>query len=63
MIDYDGHGTHVAGIAGANHFGVAPGTNIINVKVICNGFSTKSVIKVLNDVLNEHNANRKNKKG
>jgi hypothetical protein len=42
---------------------VAPGANIINVKVLCNGSSSKTLIRALNDVSNEHNANRKNQKG
>jgi len=42
---------------------VAPGANIINVKVLCNGYSSKTLIRALSDVSNEHNANRKNKKG
>jgi hypothetical protein len=42
---------------------VAPGANIINVKALCNGYSSKTLIQALNDVSNEHNANRKNKKG
>lgn len=42
---------------------MAPGANIVNVKVRCNGYSSKTLIQALNDVSNEHNANRKNKKG
>jgi hypothetical protein len=53
----------VAGIAGAFHYGVAPAANIINVKVVCKGYTIKSVIRAIDDVSMEHEANKKKKKG
>ncbi len=43
-IDCNGHGSHVAGIAGSEAFGVAKGANIIAVRVFGCGGSTSNAI-------------------
>lgn len=59
-IDYHGHGTHIAGIIGANgiHKGIAPLTKIISLKVLKNNGkgNIKSIIKAFDWILeNEKN--------
>lgn len=44
--DINGHGTHVAGIIGAQKYGVAPFANLINVKVLGKGGNTKRIAQV-----------------
>ena len=54
--DQDGHGTHVAGTAAANIFGVASGANLIGVKVLGadgSGYSSDT-IKGLDYVVRTH---------
>ena len=55
----------MAGVAGAERFGVAQDANLINVKVITNdgGFKYGLLVKAVNDVYAEHRKNYANKKG
>lgn len=54
--DCDGHGTHVAGIIGAERYGVAPGVRIFGVKVMdCKGVgSVSNVLKGLQWIIDNH---------
>lgn len=55
-IDCNGHGTHVAGIAGGNRSGVASGVTIYSVKALgCNSVGTWSdLIEAINWVVANH---------
>jgi subtilisin family serine protease len=61
--DIFGHGTHVAGIAGSRHYGVAKNANLIAVKVLNdNGMgSSSAIINGVNYILNrvKRNPSRK----
>lgn len=64
FFDGDGHGTHVAGTAGGNKFGVAQGANIIEVKVLGDnggGFSSDTIAG-MDWVISNHDK-RKNQPG
>lgn len=58
--DCNGHGTHVAGIAGGQTFGVAKGATLVSVKVLnCNGAGdTATILNGLNWILTNHNPSR-----
>ena len=63
-LDRNGHGSHVAGIAGGKKFGVAKKSNLIAVKVCerreCNtGFSTSNTIAAMVYVFLRHQADNK----
>ena len=51
-IDCDGHGTHCAGTVAGKNYGVAPGANIVGVRVLdCEGFGSWSgIIEGMNKV-------------
>lgn len=56
MKDVHGHGTHVAGTAGAFQFGVAEYATLVNVKVLNDtgrGFDDL-IAHAINDVVKEH---------
>lgn len=65
LKDVDGHGTHVAGIAGASYVGVAPWSNLISVKVGCYKGGCKGhtagIIDALDAVTKQHNDRKSNK--
>jgi subtilisin family serine protease len=57
VTDKDGHGTNVAGIVAANdlHVGIAPGANVIPLKVLGkNGGSFEDIARALDWVLENH---------
>lgn len=58
--DCNGHGTHVAGTIGGKNYGVAPGVNLVPVKVFgCSGSgSTSGVIAGLNWIVKNHTTNK-----
>jgi cerevisin len=57
--DIDGHGTHVAGIAGGATLGLASNANIIGIKALEKGVgSTASVTQAFNYVVKTHNTRR-----
>lgn len=51
--DCNGHGTHVAAIVGGTHLGVAPGVNVVSVRVLdcANEGDTSNVLRALEWVL------------
>nr|ALR88586.1 proprotein convertase subtilisin/kexin type 9-related093 [Saccoglossus kowalevskii] len=63
--DCNGHGTHVAGIVGGKNSGVAPGVNLLSVRVLdCNGKGQASIILegmnwVLSKIKQKGTANKK----
>jgi hypothetical protein len=66
MDDYQGHGTHVAGIAAGALFGMAPSAKLINVKIICGKKdpaecrpSNAAMVHAVSDVTSEHNNHKK----
>ncbi|KAF4622765.1 hypothetical protein G7Y89_g14260 [Cudoniella acicularis] len=62
--DLQGHGTHVAGLAGGDSFGGSPSANIINVKTHWLGDNKKNVASVagvaraISDVVAAHNTKK-----
>ena len=58
--DGDGHGTHTAGTAAANTFGIASGANIFSVKVLGSDGSgpTSDTIAGMQQVIQRHNARK-----
>ncbi|KAF2147697.1 subtilisin-like protein [Myriangium duriaei CBS 260.36] len=57
--DTDGHGTHTAGIAGSDTYGVASKANIVGVQSIAGGSgSTSTVIAGMNYVIQQHDAKK-----
>ncbi|KAL1853997.1 hypothetical protein Daus18300_011587 [Diaporthe australafricana] len=56
--DLVGHGTHIAGIIGAQKYGVAPWANLISVKVLGKGQEVFRITQALVDVTAEHRANK-----
>ena len=61
MQDLEGHGTHVAGTIGADYYGVAPASTLINVKVLnANGSGNiDKIADAISDIVDEHNHNKK----
>ena len=58
--DDSNHGTLVAGVAGAEDYGVAQSARLVNVKVSRDGvISHKGVADAINDVVNQHIAWRR----
>jgi len=62
--DGDGHGTHVAGTAAGDFFGVAPGANLIAVRILDANGAGRSTdgVRGIEYVIREHNR-RKNEPG
>ena len=58
QTDCHGHGTHVAGIAGGNYFGVAKNATLVPVRVLdCNGVgNTTTLTAGINWILNNHSS-------
>lgn len=58
--DDHGHGTHVAGIAGAETFGVAQGANIISMRVfgVDNG-ATEHLLAAIDKMIKRHEVHKK----
>lgn len=64
MNDLTGHGTHVAGIIGAEEYGVAPMANLINVKVMDDhgaAWAFGPINQAIEDVTREHLINKAKK--
>lgn len=65
LDDSDGHGTHVAGLAGGSFSGVAPWSNLISVKVGCYSGGCKGgtagITDAINDITKKHNEKKANK--
>ena len=65
MVDYNGHGTHVAGTIGGYQFGVAPYAKLINVKAFNQRQSgwAEFVADAINDIVHEFVENKKKYQG
>ena len=61
MDDTIGHGTHVAGIAGALTYGVAEWATLVNVKVVDKNYEINEdqLARAINDVTEEHKSLKK----
>jgi len=58
-VDNVGHGTHCAGTAGSNTFGVAKGANIIAVKVFSkDGGKSSNILQGIDWVIQNHDARK-----
>ncbi|KAM7205939.1 Peptidase S8/S53 domain containing protein [Rhypophila sp. PSN 637] len=64
--DEEGHGTHVAGIAGGYKFGAAQWANLVSVKVACKDprfcvGHTTGLVEAINDVAKRHREKKKDR--